>query len=98
LKEVSAYFEEATAKTYIATICMAYLLNLDQDISVDEIAVTFPFARYCAQHWIYHAGVRREGDRKVHGLIMEFFQKMSAHTEIGINCMMQAYLGMISAM
>jgi hypothetical protein len=66
-------FKETAAKASIATVCVAYLLHLDQEIPVREIPKALPFAMYCARHWICHAAVSEEEDGILHKLIMEFF-------------------------
>jgi hypothetical protein len=43
-KDVAYNFQEVAAKASIATVCLAYLLHLDQDIPINKIRETFPLA------------------------------------------------------
>ncbi|KAI9809040.1 MAG: hypothetical protein M1825_002329 [Sarcosagium campestre] len=81
-KEFAQVFRETTAKASIATVCLAYLLHLDQDLGVQRIRRDFPFAQYCAQYWMEHAAESKEQDKELRCLAMEFF----LHKESYTNC------------
>lgn len=56
-------FEETTAKESIMQVCEAYLRHLNQDPDLKwvlcfEQETRFPFAYYCASHWIRHSRTR----------------------------------------
>jgi hypothetical protein len=72
-KEFRQVFQENTAKVSIATVCLAYLLHLGQDLERQDIIRTFPFARYCARYWMEHAAVSNEQDEELRCLALEFF-------------------------
>ena len=72
-KRIAQDFQEVAAKVSIATVCLAYLLHLDQDFLIKEIKETFPLAQYSARHWMINAMVAKEEDKTVQGLIVKFF-------------------------
>ena len=71
-KDLCHYFRETTARASITTVCLAYLIHLDQKLLVREIRKRFPFAQYCARYWVTHA-IAGEEDEILQGLIMDFF-------------------------
>jgi len=72
-KDLTPSFQEMTAKASIATICLAYLLQLDGKLPVLEIRENFPLAQYCARYWMSHAAVTEGGDAVLQGFIEELF-------------------------
>ncbi|KAH8598562.1 hypothetical protein B0O99DRAFT_567007, partial [Bisporella sp. PMI_857] len=67
-------FQETEAKALIVSVCVAYLLHLDQDLPVKEIKASFHFAHYCAQYWVHHAAaVTKDNDKVFQNLLIEFF-------------------------
>lgn len=72
-KDLMPSFQEISAKASIATICLAYLLQLDGKLPVLEIRKNFPLAQYCARYWMSHAAVTEGGDAVVQGFIEELF-------------------------
>ncbi len=73
-------FQETTAKASIAKVCLAYLLHLDQDLQLQEIRRTFPFAQYCAEYWMEHAVESKEEDEELRLLAMEFLLRKKSYT------------------
>jgi ankyrin repeat protein len=72
-KDVAHSFQEVTAKASIATVCLAYLLHLDQNIQIEKIRGTFPLAQYSAKYWMDHAVVAEAKDGKLQGFIEKLF-------------------------
>jgi hypothetical protein len=72
-KDVAHNFQEVAAKASIATVCLAYLLHLDQDIPINKIRETFPLAKYSARYWMSHAVVAEGKDGKLQGFIEKLF-------------------------
>jgi hypothetical protein len=72
-KAIAESFQEAAAKVSIATVCLAYLLHLDQDLPIQEIKEAFPLAQYTARYWITFAAVAESKDETLQGFIREFF-------------------------
>ena len=71
--DIALRFEEVAAKASIATVCLAYLLHLDQDLPTRELKKTFPLAQYCARYWITFAAVAEGKDDILQAFIREFF-------------------------
>jgi ankyrin repeat protein len=71
--EFRQVFQENTAKVAIATVCLGYLLHLDQNLKWQDMELTFPFARYCALNWMEHAAVSNEQDEELRCLALELF-------------------------
>ncbi len=72
-KDLTPSFQEISAKASIATICLAYLLQMDAKLPVLEIRENFPLAQYCARYWMSHAAVTEGGDAVLQGFIEELF-------------------------
>ncbi len=71
--DLTPSFQEISAKASIATICLAYLLQLDGKLPVLDIRENFPLAQYCARYWMSHAAVTEGGDAVLQGFIEELF-------------------------
>jgi hypothetical protein len=71
--EFLQYFQEINAKASMAIICLAYLLQLNSKLPVDEIKRKFPLAHYSAKFWIIFAVVAESTDEKLQGYIRKFF-------------------------
>ena len=71
-KDIAQSFQEATAKAMIGTVCLAYLLHLNQSIGIKEIRETFPLAQYSARYWMSHAAVAEGKDKILQGFITKF--------------------------
>ena len=77
-KDVDQTFRDELTKVpvaaaSVATVCLAYLLHLDQDIPISKIRETFPLAQYSARYWMSHAAVAKGKDRKLQEFIKKFF-------------------------
>src|SRR5438045_3354197 len=72
-KAIAESFQEVVPKASIATVCLAYLLDLDRDLPTKELRKTFPLAQYCARYWITFAAVAESKDEILQGFIREFF-------------------------
>ena len=60
LESRSAKFSANTvySNKFIATVCLAYLLHLDQDVHIDKAFLRkYPLSKYASHHWIYHAEI-----------------------------------------
>lgn len=65
-------FNEATARASIAQVCLAYLLELEEILRVEEFRQSYWLAQYSAQYWMDHAVVVESGSKQVCALIAEF--------------------------
>ena len=72
-KAIAESFQEVVPKASIATVCLAYLLDLDRDLPTKELRKTFPLAQYCARYWITFAAVAESKDEILQGFIKDFF-------------------------
>ncbi len=72
-EHLARHFQVMAARTSLATVCLAYMLHLGQDIPLGEITQSFPFAEYCARYWIVHAAARKDRGETLHRLAMELF-------------------------
>ena len=72
-KNIRQVFRNEVAKSSIATVCLAYLLHLDQDIPINMISEAFPLAQYSARYWMSHAAVAEGKDTKLQRYIEKFF-------------------------
>ncbi|KAH8587984.1 ankyrin repeat-containing domain protein [Bisporella sp. PMI_857] len=72
-EKIAQAYQEAAAKASIATVCLAYLLHLDQDIPLNKIREKFPFAQYSAMYWMDNAAMAKGEDRKLQHFIKELF-------------------------
>ncbi|OWT42403.1 nacht and ankyrin domain protein [Pochonia chlamydosporia 170] len=72
-KDIGQIFRDEVAEASIATVCIAYLLHLDQDIPIRQIREAFPLAEYSARYWMSHAAVAEGKDTKLQHYIEKFF-------------------------
>ncbi|KAI9884227.1 MAG: hypothetical protein M1823_003976 [Watsoniomyces obsoletus] len=78
--QFSQDLQETTAKASIAIVCLAYLMHLDQDLELEEIKRTFPFAQYCGRYWMEHAAECKEQGDELRLLTMELLLHKKAYT------------------
>ncbi|KAK6346561.1 hypothetical protein TWF696_006684 [Orbilia brochopaga] len=71
--DIMENFREVEAKASMARICLAYLLDLDVELSNEVLTENFPFARYCARYWIAFAAVAESTDKSLEGFVQKFF-------------------------
>ncbi|RYP81096.1 hypothetical protein DL769_002152 [Monosporascus sp. CRB-8-3] len=76
---LSEEFREPNARAVLAQICIAYLLDLSHDLPVREITRLFPFAKYTARFWAYHAVVGETATSAVTAMAMELFNSQVAY-------------------
>ena len=55
------------AHTIIAQVCLAVLINLDENITRDSLK-NFPLAEYAAEHWVGHAQYKNVASNVLHGM------------------------------
>ncbi|OWT42470.1 NACHT and ankyrin domain protein [Pochonia chlamydosporia 170] len=72
-KDSGQIFRDEVAEASIATVCIAYLLHLDQDIPIHQIRKAFPLAQYSAMYWMSHAAVAERKNTKLQRFIEKFF-------------------------
>jgi ankyrin repeat protein len=60
-----------TTRASIATMCLAYLSDLDHSLSLDELRAQFAFSQYCAMYWTDHAKAAGGADDELQARIME---------------------------
>jgi hypothetical protein len=68
----STLLAEQTARASIATLCLAYLPDLDHSLPLVELRARFGFSQYCAKYWAVHAKVVDGVDEGLQTRIMEF--------------------------
>ncbi|KAI9791524.1 MAG: hypothetical protein M1816_003868 [Peltula sp. TS41687] len=78
--EFQQVFQEKIANGSIATVCLAYLLHVDEDFPLPELRRAFPFAQFCAQYWMKHAAGSKEQDEKLRCLALDFFLSKKSYT------------------
>jgi ankyrin repeat protein len=66
-------FQKVTASTSIAKVCLAYLLQFDQELQPEEVQIKFPLAKYSATFWMSFAAVGNGEEDSLMGLIERFF-------------------------
>jgi ankyrin repeat protein len=66
------YLSEIIARTDIVKVCLAYLSQLDEKSSAEEIKADYPFAEYSAECWVSHAKFVETKD-DVQERILSFF-------------------------
>ncbi|ETS82683.1 hypothetical protein PFICI_04559 [Pestalotiopsis fici W106-1] len=66
------YFQEISARSSIADVCLAYLLELEPQM-VEVITNTFHFAEYSARYWASHAHVVEYHSQQTFELAAELF-------------------------
>ncbi|OWT42519.1 Ankyrin repeat protein [Pochonia chlamydosporia 170] len=72
-KDIGQIFRDEVAEASIATVCIAYLLHLDQDIPIRQIREAFPLAEYSARYWMSHAAVAEARTQNCNVCIEKFF-------------------------
>ncbi|KAK6507970.1 hypothetical protein TWF481_006390 [Arthrobotrys musiformis] len=82
--DINRHFQEIVAKGSIATVCLAYLLHLDHDVSTDELRNAYPLAQYCAQYWTDFATFAETKDDRLRIFIRKFFR--GSHENPYRNC------------
>jgi ankyrin repeat protein len=78
-KAIAKSFQEIILKASIATVCLAYLLDLDRDLPTKELRKMFPLAQYCARYWITFAVAAESKDEILQGFIKDFFCHESSY-------------------
>ena len=71
------HFSKTSADIYIALSCLIYLLEFQQQGSVNSETnnKTHPLYAYVTQHWTYHAHSDADGNSEpLHGMIMDLLQ------------------------
>ncbi|KAH7080197.1 hypothetical protein BKA63DRAFT_541158 [Paraphoma chrysanthemicola] len=68
----AAHFQQGTARSAIAKVCLAYLLHFEEKFTTTYIKQHFPFAVYAAKYWMANA-LEDSGDKKLLQLIEQLF-------------------------
>jgi hypothetical protein len=71
--DVAPEFQTVTASASIAKVCLAYLLQFDQELQPKEVLNEFPLAKYSATFWMSFAAVGNGEEDSLIGLIERFF-------------------------
>jgi ankyrin repeat protein len=71
--DTALYFQKWTASATIAQVCLAYLLQFEQELPPQEVQAKFPLAQYSACSWIDHAAVAERDDNHLRSLIERFY-------------------------
>lgn len=78
--DIAKYLEEIAARASIAEVCLAYSLELDEDLPAKAIRQDFPLAQYSAQYWAGYAQAAESCSETVRTLAIEFFSCKSSYT------------------
>jgi hypothetical protein len=70
---VATEFQKVTASASIAKVCLAYLLQFDQELPPEEVLKGYPLAKYSATFWMSYAAVGDGEEDSLMGLIERFF-------------------------
>jgi len=73
VQDFTPFFQEISARASIATVCLTYLLQLNEKLQMLKIRKNFPLAQYCARYWMSHAAASDGEDAVLQGLIEELF-------------------------
>jgi hypothetical protein len=71
--DIAKSFTEASARSSIADVCLAYLLELDHDLPKHTLVRSYPFVEFSAIFWTDNARIAEEYSGKPSALSMEFF-------------------------
>ena len=71
--EFVGHLAETTARATIATLCLTYLSDFDNRLTIPEIRAKFSFAQYCARYWMDHARQAGEGNECLWTLVSRSF-------------------------
>jgi hypothetical protein len=78
------HFNKKLADTFIAKTCLAYLLQFNQNGSIEDSRQTsYPLSSYAARYWIDHAQPDNDENLTLHRLIMESFNPTVPFIPIG---------------
>jgi ankyrin repeat protein len=80
--DVAPQFQKFTASASIARVCLAYLLQFDQELQPNEVLNEFPLAKYSATFWMSFAAVDNGEEDSLMGLIERFFCFLGAPYKI----------------
>ncbi|KAK2834871.1 hypothetical protein FQN49_006833 [Arthroderma sp. PD_2] len=72
-KEIAQDFLATTARASIAKVCLAYLLQFDEELPLQQVVVDFPLAKYSARYWMDHAMMVKDKDAKLLELIRALY-------------------------
>ena len=73
INDLTMNFSEINARASIAKVCLAYLLQFNQEISTESIRDSFPLAMYCAYYWMDHAVIAESSDAVLQQFIKKLF-------------------------
>jgi hypothetical protein len=66
-------FHKDEASASIAKVCLAYLLQFDYELQLEEILIEFPLAKYSATFWMSYAAVGNGEEDSLMRLIERFY-------------------------
>lgn len=76
--DIAQHFDETAARGSIAEVCLAYLLELDGNLSPPEIRRAYPMAIYPARYWETHAAAAENCNQTVYTLKTALLPNSSA--------------------
>jgi hypothetical protein len=79
---VATEFQKVTASASIARVCLAYLLQFDNELQPEKVVIEYPLAKYSATFWIRFAAVGSGEEDSLMDLIERFFCFLGAPYEI----------------
>lgn len=71
-EHIAKGLEETVACGSIANVCLTYLLELNQNLSIMEIRTRFSLAQYAARYWARHAVISERNGRMDVEIMTEF--------------------------
>ncbi|KAF2142278.1 uncharacterized protein K452DRAFT_250214 [Aplosporella prunicola CBS 121167] len=74
-KHIAEELQETAARASIAEVCLAYLLELKQDLLAKEVRRQYHLAQYSARYWTGHALAAETCSEAIHILEKEFFSE-----------------------
>ena len=75
-------FQECNAGAAIARVCLAYLLQFEENVLPQDVVQYFPFAEYSARYWMTNAAEAKDTDNVTLQLIEQFFDSSKAAYKI----------------
>ena len=64
---------EPVAMMVVAETCLAYLLELEDGLGVDQVYTSYPFAEFAARYWAEYAAEYCMNSNDLHNLAMKLF-------------------------
>ncbi|KAF2135059.1 uncharacterized protein K452DRAFT_112047, partial [Aplosporella prunicola CBS 121167] len=76
-QSVAKDLEETAARASIGIVCLTYLLELNQTLTIREIRKSFGLAQFSARYWMEHAAVTERHNLELQKLTFNFFSSQA---------------------